>query len=386
MRILFVSRSTTGHSLSGGMEQSFETIAADLKRHGHTVSLLTTHGASSHPNFYEKVWEIPVGRPGRYSLRWWLETAKEATPWLAWSPDVVFSVSSSGGSFALRRNERSPFAVIAQCHGTAVAEVRSSLATLGLRELVKVPLNLSRIPREVFFYRRFTHVIAVGDAVNYQLQRMPYRVGKSRCTLVSNGVDPEAWEFSDEARTSARAELGLPSDATVGLTASRLHRQKGVDIAIDALTLVAGRRDAYLIVCGSGPEESALKERARAAGIFERVRFVGTQGQLHVARWMSAADLLVFPTRRHEGLPLSILEALANGLPVVTVANARVPDSLSGEVIVSDGDSVSVSKAWLSTPPRSGGSRLDAAHTLGHSLRRYEEILTGAVETISEDL
>jgi len=109
-------------------------------------------------------------------------------------------------------------------------------------------------------------------------------------------------------RDAARSELGIPAGAPLVVIVARLVRDKRVDVALDALALLANPR---IVVVGDGPERQALERR------FSEVRFVGSLPRPRALTWLAAADLVVSASR-HEGAPTVVREARALGVPVVT--------------------------------------------------------------------
>lgn len=164
--------------------------------------------------------------------------------------------------------------------------------------------------------RRFDAVVAVSDGTA-DIARS-YGIRGERIHLVSNGVDTEA--FRPGNRAEARRALGLPVDGALVGVVGRLSAEKGQDVLLDAFASVgAGVR---LAVVGDGPETDALQQ---AAG--PNVRFLGRREDM--ARVYAALDLLALPSRT-EGLPLTLLEAAACGVPAVAtrvgdVAKVVVP-------------------------------------------------------------
>ncbi|WP_150109936.1 glycosyltransferase family 4 protein [Crystallibacter crystallopoietes] len=345
-KILVVARSTTAHHLAGGMESAYEGVVAALKEHGFRVSLLTTSGydRAALPSGYENVWEITSHRPGRYSFKWWLNTFRSRAEWMRWQPDLIFSVSSSAGGMALIRDRSIP--VIAQSHGTAWAEICSSLVTIRPREWIKIPLNLSRIPRELLTYHTCNKVVAIGSAVEAQLSGNPNHVSRNRITTIPNGVDINRWSFDAEARMRVRAHYGIHNKSCVGIFSGRLHPQKGADIVLAAMARSCQPVDSQLFICGEGPQRSLLERRVKELHLEGRVHFTGRLPSSSLREVMSASDVLLFPTRRREGLPLSLLEASSNGLPIITVPNANVPDEFGDQAVIVNGTSDALARAW----------------------------------------
>ncbi len=149
---------------------------------------------------------------------------------------------------------------------------------------------------------------------------------------ILNGVDVDRFVPGD--RDAARRALGLPQDARIIGVAARLETVKGVDIAIRALAAMT--RPAVLAISGTGSQDAALRQLAFTSGVAERVIFLGHNDDM--PRFYRALDVLCLSSRA-EGLPLSLLEAQASGVPVVAAAVGGVPAAicpLSGRLVPSE--------------------------------------------------
>lgn len=128
------------------------------------------------------------------------------------------------------------------------------------------------------------------------------------------------------------------------LSVSRLVAKKGVG---DAIRAVAGMESAcQLVIVGEGPLRGALQALAEELGVGQRVTFVGALSGSDVAEQLRIADIFIAPsvTARDgdiEGIPVSIMEAMAAGLPVVSTMHSGIPelvhDGVSG-FLVQEGD------------------------------------------------
>lgn len=141
-----------------------------------------------------------------------------------------------------------------------------------------------------------------------------------RTSVVPYGVDAARFRPDPTAGKEHRAGLGVPEGMLLVAAAGRLVSKKGFEYLIDAMPNVP---DAVLAVAGAGTLAEPLRERARALGIHERVRFLGDQSQDAVATLFSSADVIVVPSVRDDagnvdGLPNVVMEALASGTPLVT--------------------------------------------------------------------
>jgi glycosyltransferase involved in cell wall biosynthesis len=126
-----------------------------------------------------------------------------------------------------------------------------------------------------------------------------------------------------------RSELGLAAKAFVVGIVGRLAPVKDHELFLRTARLVAERRrDAHFVVVGGGPREPELRSLAADLGLDGRVHFLGFRTDL--PRIYAGLDVLAL-TSRHEGTPLSLLEAMAAGCPVVATAVGGVPDIFERE-------------------------------------------------------
>ena len=189
---------------------------------------------------------------------------------------------------------------------------------------------------------RLTSPLGVGSVcVSTGVER--FSVGRGgldpdRLVVIPNGVDPARF---DAATPVDRAALGVPPGAELCLYVGRLDPQKGLEVLVDAAADVARDRPAWhLAVAGDGPLRDELVARAAAAGLGDRVRWLGRRGD--VPGLLRAADCLVLPSL-WEGMPNVVLEAMAAGLPVVATAVEGTEDLV-----------IPGATGWLVPPGRPG--------------------------------
>lgn len=132
-----------------------------------------------------------------------------------------------------------------------------------------------------------------------------------------NGVGIDLSKFAKVLpvieKTNIKHSLGIDDQAIVMVSVGELNANKNQQCAIQALAQIEDRRIHYLL-CGRGPAEDGLKQLAKELGVADRVHFLGFRDDIPLI--LSIADIFVFPSKR-EGLPVSVIEAMAAGLPVV---------------------------------------------------------------------
>jgi teichuronic acid biosynthesis glycosyltransferase TuaC len=126
----------------------------------------------------------------------------------------------------------------------------------------------------------------------------------------------------------ARKELGLQPDKTIALYTGYLTKRKGIYELIEAIYRVQKKwPDILLVMCGGGPEETALRRLIQEKGIENIVRMVGEIEPERMNKWMQASDLFVLASHT-EGMPNVVMEAMACGLPVVATAVGGLPEAV----------------------------------------------------------
>jgi glycosyltransferase involved in cell wall biosynthesis len=369
VKVLMLSRVLPPHG-PGGLAASAWDLACALAAQGAEVELLTTSGggmAEAPGRLRVRVLDAP---PARYSAAWWRETRRAYAE--AGRVDAVLGVSAAANALAVRRGASGP-ALVFQAHGVSAGEIASKLKAGRPRALAGVPRQLGWALFRDRAYRRYDLVAAVGEAVRRDLQRWPTSLllGATPVRLLPNGVDPRAFAFRADARRALRRALGAPEGVLLAVFAGRLQADKGLAEALEAARRLRTRRpDARLLVLGSGPEHAWLA-RALQAGLHPHVVWRPAAPRADMAGWLSAADALLLPTRRAEGLPLVVLEALASGLPVITTpAGAADPGLPCARFGPGDLDGMA---GALERVPVAGerASRLPPDYTLQASAARY---------------
>lgn len=127
--------------------------------------------------------------------------------------------------------------------------------------------------------------------------------------------------FDEDAEPLSRRDFYTPKDVPLIVALGRLHENKAFDVLLSALARVP---NAYLWLAGDGPLKEELQKQAEILGIKPRVRFLGWRDD--TAALLQTADLFVCPSR-HEPLGNVVIEAWAQGLPVVA-ADSMGPGTL----------------------------------------------------------
>lgn len=127
------------------------------------------------------------------------------------------------------------------------------------------------------------------------------------------GVNTEDFIGIDSFRENKRRELALADDDIMLMSMGDLVPRKNYGIAIEAIAKASNPKLKYFI-CGKGPELENLEKLAKELGVESQIIFMGFRSD--IKELLSAADIFLFTTKQ-EGLPRSMMEAMAAGVPCI---------------------------------------------------------------------
>jgi|SoiMethySBSTD1v2_1073268.scaffolds.fasta_scaffold42596_2 glycosyltransferase involved in cell wall biosynthesis len=266
--------------------------------------------------------------------------------------------------------------------GAALARVPAVVATAQL--FVDLPPSGWTTMQHRVVSASVDRYLAVSRQVAAQL-RERFGVRPDKITQVPNAV---ALDQFPRAVSPAPARPADPAAPQTVLTVARLDPQKGLHHLVAAAALVP---EARVMVVGEGPERRALETKIAHLGLGDRVHLLGFRSD--VPDLLAGSDLFVLPSL-FEGLPLSILEAMAAGKPVVATAiggnDEAVVDGATG-LLVPPGDPRALAdaiRALLRDPERrrrlgeAGRRRAEAEFSATAMVRRvaavYDELLAAS--------
>lgn len=174
---------------------------------------------------------------------------------------------------------------------------------------------------------------------------------REKYKVVYSGMDTSA--FANAVREpELRRELGIPEHARVIATLARLFPMKGYEYVVPAAAeIIRDYPDTHLLLIGDGPMRDELDARISSMGMTEHFHFAGLVPPSQVHRYLAQADLLWHLSLR-EGLPRSVVQALATGIPAIGFRLDGTPE------VVLDG------QTGYCTAPENVGEVVDATRKL----------------------
>jgi glycosyltransferase involved in cell wall biosynthesis len=216
--------------------------------------------------------------------------------------------------------------------------------------------------------------------------------GSPPIRTIANGVSTEPYKDLP-SREDARAQLGLPKASFVVGIVARVSGQKGHLLLIDVFARILRKvPGALLLIIGDGAGMPAVKSRIQELGVAQHVLLMGARNDVPLI--LKGMDVFCLPSEM-EGMPMTVLEAMAAGLPVVTSNVGGLPE------LVEEG------KTGLMVPPRSpepleaallalaedasrakamggaGRERLLNAFSLDQTIAEYEEVYRKATGRVT---
>ncbi|MBI5329651.1 MAG: glycosyltransferase family 4 protein [Betaproteobacteria bacterium] len=346
----------------GGQEIRILTEAEGMVRRGHRVTLICPPQARIHDAALARgltVAALPIARKnlkGLFALAGWLARHGRGV-------DVINTHSSTDSwltALAARLIPGAPPLVRTRHVSSPVSDGR---ATFWL------------------YQRAVRHVAVTGEALRRQLHQENGFALESM-TSVPTGIDLA--RFAPADRRAARAALGLPDVPTLGILAT-LRNWKGHAYLLDAFAALGTDFPDWRLVCiGDGPQRANLERRVAELGLSDRVAFPGNRDD--VPDWLNALDLFVLPSYGDEGVPQSILQAMACGLPVVSTPVGAIAEAVAdGEtgllVPARDAQGLAAGLARLMRDPELR-ARFGAAGQARASERFGQERMLDAMETL----
>ena len=301
----------------GGAQRQVVDIAARLRGRGWAVVVVSMTPPRGYVDELRQA-GVPVAslrmRPGRPTPLGWMRYGAVVR---RWRPDVVHAHMIHANLLA--RVGR-PFAP----RTPVVCTIHNVVEGARWRELA---------------YRVTDPLATVTTAVSHAAAERYIRVGavpRERVVVVHNGFEVRSQPTPIEV-TSVRRDLA-PDTGFVWLSVGRLDHQKGYDILIGAFPrLLEVVPDARLVIAGDGPERTALQDSIENLGLTGRVTLLGDRSD--VVTLLAAADGFVLPSR-WEGLPMVLLEAAAQRVPIVATdvgGSREVADPSTGAILTDVG-------------------------------------------------
>ena len=232
---------------------------------------------------------------------------------------------------------------------------------------------LARVTTGLIVMNHYDEVLA-----KQRLMRSPSQVYR----VPGMGICLEKYHQTDsaDARRALEEELAIPAGSKIVICVAYLIPEKGIYVYFQAAQKVCLRRsDCHFLIVGNGPQQRALETTAHVTQMSDRFSVLGWRSD--VDRLMRCADIFVLPTHYFEGLPVSILEAMACGKPVIATRHRGCEDAVVDQetgFLIPTKDPIQLAKrmaellddeALRTRMGRAGRQRVETGFELSHCTR-----------------
>ena len=219
-------------------------------------------------------------------------------------PDIIHvqNIQNSIPVYLIKKIQKTPYCIA----------LHNELILMG----ISLPKSLKKYWGKLPYVKNANSIISLtkemSDSVQNELQK--------ESVIIPNGVDTDRFYPILHASTH--------NNRRIITTLSRIDNKKGLEYAIESMTkILKSHPDTVLRIIGDGDFKSELENRTNSLNIREAVEFIGTIPNTDVPNYLQKSDIFLLPSL-FEGLPLTLLEAMACGLPIIST-----PVSIAPEII-----------------------------------------------------
>ena len=178
---------------------------------------------------------------------------------------------------------------------------------------------------------RLTHAILVMNDYDEKLCKSRHLIKNTNKVFRIPGMGVNLTQFSldgaAEAKRAVSEELSIPDHHEIILFFGRVIREKGTFVLVEAAEKICAQRtDICFLLAGGGPSIGELEKVIRANRLQDNIKLLGWRDDIH--HLLKSADIFTLPSYYCEGLPVSVLEAMACGKPVVTTRHRGCEDAV----------------------------------------------------------
>lgn len=236
----------------------------------------------------------------------------------------------------------------------------------------------SRYRQRLIPRKRICWALEKADAVTAVSSELKHIIDELTSHKANSLVIPNGVDMPPEIAGSMPETCAEMAGKSFMLTLGRLHRYKGLDVLLDAMKLLSdrGTEIPHLVIAGDGKEMENLQRQATNLGLAGKVTFCGAVfgDRKH---WLLRNCGFFLQPSRAEGMPLTLLEAMAHGKPVIGTKISGISELVTDRengLLVEPEDSLSLSKAILALLNNKGIARMQSRAKLVASKMTWSAI------------
>lgn len=330
MRIAVFIKATTFNKNYGGLETQNRILCEGLVSRGHEITIFSPV-TKKEPQREETLNGIRyIFIPASYQ---YLFASLNSNSWERRSVevfkkfhtekhyDLVIS-QSTGGIGILKNKGELGVKAISIAHGTASGELKTFFQNVkSIKDLYWAVRNTQYFLRQYFgrqrdYILKADKVVAVSSAVKSQLLEETF-VPEENLTVIHNGINPERFTQLVHEETSGPVRL---------IYTGRVVKSKGLFELLKVLSEI--RENYYFEMVGGGEDLEDLRIKVEDLKLESKVRLLGKLSYEEAIKHLFNSDIFVLPSKRIEGFPMTLPEAMLASLPVVASSIGGIPDAI----------------------------------------------------------
>lgn len=351
MNIAVFIKSTTFHKNYGGLETLNKILCEGLVSRGHNVYVFSpkkdVKELEQSENGVKYVFVPCVVKNifANVDNNSWLNKSYEIFKIFHEKTKFDIVIGQSSGALGIINHKNTlGVKVISISHGSILSEYKTAIKHIkSLNDLLKLGLNTQYVLRTYFgsqrdFIRKSNKVIAVSNAVKESVLNETF-VNDSKVEVIFNGINERGFAQYKP----------IPHEKTSILYVGRVIRSKGIYDLIDVISAPDYKNVLFNIV-GSGDDLDAIRSLVQQANLSDRVKFHGQLSPTDVIPELFKNDIFVLPTLRVEGFPMTLVEAMFAGLPIVASDIGGISDAVVNNetgFLIAPGDKKALSTQLL---------------------------------------
>lgn len=287
----------------GGQEIRILSEARELIRLGHRVTLVCSDNspiAARADHYGINYVELPIGKKkfkGLFALRRWIKNNDF---------DLVNTHSSTDSWLV---------ALAMRIAGRKKPMVRT--------RHVSAPVSNNTGTRWLY-QKASDYIVTTGEILRNTLINNN-DINPDKITSVPTGIDTNLFTPADN-KSSIRKALNLPQDKTIIGILATLRSWKGHQYLIDAFSAIDDP-NIHLLIVGDGPQWDNIKQQIAELNLESKVTMAGNQHD--AAPWLQSMDIFVLPSYANEGVPQSLMQAMACGLAVISTPVGSITEIIT---------------------------------------------------------
>ncbi|HHC73908.1 MAG TPA: glycosyltransferase family 1 protein, partial [Thiothrix sp.] len=194
---------------------------------------------------------------------------------------------------------------------------------------ISAPIKINGINR--WLYRKAAqHIVTTGETLRQTIMR-DLQIPKEHITSIPTGIDLQRYSRENLPNQRVqRADLGIADDATVLGIVATLRSWKGHDDLLHALkAVIKTQANTQLLIVGDGPRREHIEALVRELNLQNHVHLVGQRDD--VEQWLALMDIFILPSYANEGVPQSLMQAMAMALPVISTRVGAIDELVADQ-------------------------------------------------------